>query len=261
MVKKLVQPFAIVVFGILAVLLFWNAKEIPSETTKTAEKIEFSEDVKVVLELFTSQGCSSCPPADKLLAQVQKQYPKEVLALSYHVDYWDYIGWKDPFGSSAYTKKQRAYNRKFRENSNYTPQLVVNGKEHLVGSNARVLTEKLTEYGKQSLENKVILSAVKKTARKVDFAYAVSGDLNEKLLRAVLVLDEKTTWVQRGENRNRELQNSHVVVAEKYLDLNESKGNLSIAIPALVSKDDAVTLIVLTENEALDITGGAQTKL
>ncbi|MEM6893905.1 MAG: DUF1223 domain-containing protein [Bacteroidota bacterium] len=261
MVKKLVQPFAIVVFGILAVLLFWNAKEIPSETTKTAEKIEFSEDVKVVLELFTSQGCSSCPPADKLLAQVQKQYPKEVLALSYHVDYWDYIGWKDPFGSSAYTKKQRAYNRKFRENSNYTPQLVVNGKEHLVGSNARVLAQKLNEYGKQNLENKVTLSAVKKTAGKVDFMYAVSGDLDEKLLRAVLVLDEKTTWVQRGENRNRELQNSHVVAAEKYLELKESKGSLSMAIPALVSKDDAVTLIVLTENEALDITGGTQTKL
>ena len=225
------------------------------------EKIESSEDVKVVLELFTSQGCSSCPPADKLLAQVQEQYPNEVLALSYHVDYWDYIGWKAPFGSSAYTKKQRAYNRKFRENSNYTPQLVINGKEHLVGSNSRVLAQKLNEYGKRSLENKVTLSAVKKTAGKVDFMYAVAGDLNEKLLRAVLVLDEKTTWVQRGENRNRELQNSHVVVAEKYLDLTESKGNLSMTIPALVSKNDAVSLIVLTENEALDITGGTQAKL
>ncbi|MEL6975748.1 MAG: DUF1223 domain-containing protein [Bacteroidota bacterium] len=261
MVKKLVQPFAIVVFVVLAVMLFWNAKEIPSEPMKTAEKMEFSGEVKVVLELFTSQGCSSCPPADKLLAQVQEQYPNEVLALSYHVDYWDYIGWKDPFGSSAYTKKQRAYNRKFRENSNYTPQLIVNGKEHLVGSNARVLTEKLKEYGQQRLENKVTLSAVKKNPGKVDFAYTVSGDLDEKLLRAVLVLDEKTTWVQRGENRNRELKNSHVVIAEKYVDLNEAKGTLSMDIPTLVSKNDAVTLIVLTENEQLDITGGTQTKL
>ncbi|MEL6305746.1 MAG: DUF1223 domain-containing protein [Bacteroidota bacterium] len=210
---------------------------------------------------FTSPENSICPPADKLLAQVQEQYPNEVLALSYHVDYWDYIGWKDPFGSSAYTKKQRAYNRKFRENSNYTPQLVVNGKEHLVGSNARVLTEKLKEYGQQRLENKVTLSAVKKNPGKVVFAYTVSGDLDEKLLRTVLVLDEKTTWVQRGENRNRELKNSHVVIAEKYLDLNEAKGTLSMDIPTLVSKNDAVTLIVLTENEQLDITGGTQTKL
>ncbi|MEO1487498.1 MAG: DUF1223 domain-containing protein [Bacteroidota bacterium] len=261
MVKKLVQPIAIVFFVMLAVLLFWNAKEIPVEPSKTAEKMEFSGEVKVVLELFTSQGCSSCPPADKLLAQVQKQYPNEVLALSYHVDYWDYIGWKDPFGSAAYTKKQRAYNRKFRENSNYTPQLVVNGKEHLVGSNARVLAERLQEYGKKSLSNAVKLSKVEKNGGKVDFSYAVSGDLDEKLLRAVLVLDERTTWVQRGENRNRKLQNSHVVVAEKYVELNQSKGSVSLTIPALVSKDDAVTLIVLTENEALDITGGAQAKL
>ena len=261
MVKKLVQPIAIVFFVTLAVLLFWNAKEIPVEPSETAEKMEFSGEVKIVLELFTSQGCSSCPPADKLLAQVQEQYPNEVLVLSYHVDYWDYIGWKDPFGSAAYTKKQRAYNRKFRENSNYTPQLVVNGKEHLVGSNARVLAERLQEYGKKSLSNAVKLSKVEKNGGKVDFSYAVSGDLDEKLLRAVLVLDERTTWVQRGENRNRKLQNSHVVVAEKYVELNQSKGSLSMSIPALVSKDDAVTLIVLTENEALDITGGTQAKL
>ncbi len=67
--------------------------------------------------------------------------------------------------------------------------------------------------------------------------------------------------MQRGENRNRELRNSHVVVAEKYLDFNESKGSLSMSIPALVSKNDAITLIVLTENEQLDITGGTQMKL
>jgi len=97
------------------------------------EKVEDIEETYkpvVVLELFTSQGCSSCPKADELLSEVRDGAANEnvdVIVLSYHVDYWNYIGWKDPYSKKAYSNKQRAYSGKFNSSSIYTPQIVVNG--------------------------------------------------------------------------------------------------------------------------------------
>ena len=85
----------------------------------------------VVLELFTSQGCSSCPPADALLGELAKR--DEVVTLAFHVDYWDYIGWKDPFGDPLHTARQRAYAAHLGQRTIYTPQLVVDGAGHVVG--------------------------------------------------------------------------------------------------------------------------------
>jgi hypothetical protein len=87
---------------------------------------------RAVLELFTSQGCSSCPPADKLLAELAQR--KDVLALSLPVDYWDYLGWKDTLASHDYSERQRDYAAARGDGDVYTPQLVINGTLHVVGS-------------------------------------------------------------------------------------------------------------------------------
>src|SRR3989304_3616456 len=86
----------------------------------------------VVVELFPSQGCSSCPPADRLLGELARR--PDVLALSFNVDYWDYIGWKDPFASPAHTERQRAYGRALGRRVVYTPQMVIDGADEAVGS-------------------------------------------------------------------------------------------------------------------------------
>ena len=88
---------------------------------------------KAVLELFTSQGCSSCPPADALLKSMQQR--PDIISLAYHVDYWDYIGWADTFGAKANTDRQRAYATAWSSNNIYTPELVINGSKDVVGSN------------------------------------------------------------------------------------------------------------------------------
>ena len=109
--------------------------------TPTAERSAYAasaaERQPVILELFTSEGCSSCPPADTLLAALSKGQPvpgAEVIALELHVDYWNYLGWSDPFSSASYSARQRAYGAAFNQRGIYTPQLVVDGHAELLGS-------------------------------------------------------------------------------------------------------------------------------
>lgn len=215
----------------------------------------------VVLELFTSQGCSSCPSADVLLNKVKKQYATDVFALSYHVDYWNYIGWEDPFSKSEYAQKQRQYNIKFRNNSNYTPQLVVNGKEHFVGSSSSKMYAKIETYKKKKSVNNIKLTNVEAGNKKVTFDYSIEGDSAGKKLRAILVLDERTTQVKRGENRNRTLRNSNIVVAERSITLEDTKSHAAISIPEIVKPNEKIQLIVLVENATYDITGAVKSDI
>jgi hypothetical protein len=98
-----------------------------------AETSAASEDTPVVLELFTSEGCSSCPPADELLSRIGA-FTTGVIPLAYHVDYWDSLGWLDPFSSSQWTMRQVEYVRAMQLSGSYTPQIVINGRWQCVGS-------------------------------------------------------------------------------------------------------------------------------
>lgn len=230
---------------------------LPSNLEESSSPLE---NGIVVLELFTSQGCSSCPAADIQLELAKDKYPNNVFALSYHVDYWNYIGWEDPFSKKAYTLKQQEYNKKFKSRSNYTPQLVVNGMEHFVGSNSGKLKNKIHQYLNQKPKNTIHVSGNKK-GNKVAFDYDIEGSVENKVLRAVLVLDERSTEVNSGENRNRTLKNSNIVVAEKYLEISSAKGSGFIEIPKIVAGDDKILLMVLIEENNLDITGAQKVKI
>ena len=108
-----------------------------SKRTSDAGVNTAGERVPVIAELFTSEGCSSCPPANALLQELQDKQPidgADVIALEEHVDYWNSLGWRDPFSSNAWTERQEGYAAKFRSDSAYTPQLIVNGKTEMVGS-------------------------------------------------------------------------------------------------------------------------------
>ena len=137
-------------------LIFTSLK---SQTEFSDFEIAESENGIVVLELFTSQGCSSCPPADELLKKLKQSNNKHIYTIAYHVDYWNYIGWEDPFSKPEFTAKQTDYNKKFRNRSNYTPQLVVNGKDHFVGSNAGKLYQNIELYGSVAAENQIARNA------------------------------------------------------------------------------------------------------
>ncbi|MGJ8594102.1 MAG: DUF1223 domain-containing protein [Aquaticitalea sp.] len=239
----------------LIVLLTSHDSIVSTIDTKDYEAI-------VVLELFTSQGCSSCPPADELLKEITKEYSdSEVLALSYHVDYWDQIGWKDPFSKSEFSDLQRTYAHKFNNSSIYTPQMVINGKEHFVGSKESVLRSKIKSYSNKSSKNSISVSNVKKNNASISFNYQVEGAIYAKQLRVALVIKERTTSIARGENKNRTLKNSNIVVEQSRSNLNLANGKGSINIPKLITSSDDLSLIVLIETADLDIVGGVQLNL
>ncbi len=105
----------------------------------------------VLVELFTSEGCSSCPPADRVLAQLETEQPNknaEIITLALHVDYWDNLGWKDKFSSALYSQRQSVYGQALKLNQVYTPQMVVDGQKQFVGSNLSEANKAITESAK-----------------------------------------------------------------------------------------------------------------
>ena len=166
-----------------------------------------------VVELFTSQGCSSCPAADQLLAKtLQESNGPEVLALSFHVDYWNHLGWADPFSDKAYTKRQYAYAKQFNSRSVYTPQMVVNGKAQFVGSNAAALKNALTQATRQTPPAGFeALSVQPESGKILKVKYKLAGDYQNAQVNFALVSKHETTAIQRGENGGRTLSSDNVV--------------------------------------------------
>jgi hypothetical protein len=232
-----------------------------SSPLKKDTKIE-NHQPSVVLQLFTSQGCSSCPRADDFLNIIKKEYiNKNVIVMSYHVDYWDYIGWKDPFSKREYSELQASYGRKLNTRSIYTPQLVVNGKAHYIGSDKSKIKASISKNLKAGSENELTISNTKKEGNKLSIKYIIKGSIDAKKLQLALVLDHKTTKVRRGENSNRTLSNSNIVIANTSQKLNAKEGVLTISIPKAYENENQLNVVGFIQNSQLHISAGSTIKL
>ncbi|MEM8934695.1 MAG: DUF1223 domain-containing protein [Acidobacteriota bacterium] len=182
----------------------------------SAEPTASSADASpVVVELFTSQGCSSCPPADRLLTELADA-GDEVLPLSFHVDYWNYIGWTDPFSAATWSERQRRYGRTFRLGTIYTPQLVVDGRFEGIGSDADKVRSMIDRAREQAKVGRVALDVRAEKGglvATVDASLASSSRQADGPLDLVLAVVERdlVTPVNRGENARRTLRNDNVV--------------------------------------------------
>ena len=164
----------------------------------------------VLVELFTSEGCSSCPPADALLRLVngsQTNKGQLIVGISEHVTYWNSLGWSDPFSSSAYTERQNAYSERFHLEGPYTPQMVINGAEQIVGSDRAGLLRAVEKEDAESPRMSLRIVSLSVAGSTLTVNFSTSGDLPAQGadLIAVLADDADQSSVLRGENSGRTL--------------------------------------------------------
>ena len=222
-------------------------------------------DPRAVVELFTSQGCSSCPPADRLVGELAKD--PSVIALSMPVDYWDYLGWKDTLADSRFSARQKAYSRARGDRNLYTPQMIVNGSAQVIGS-----------------DRAAIEGAIKNTATTDGvMSVPVTMKLSGKLLNVSVDAGKVSTtpgrgevWlcsvsravpisIGRGENRGRELTYYNVVRnLVKVGDWNGGSGSWSIPLES-ISRDGVDAAVVYVQDGNRDkpgaMLGAAMTEL
>ncbi|WP_299549455.1 thioredoxin family protein [uncultured Tateyamaria sp.] len=179
----------------------------------------------VVVELFTSQGCSSCPPADKLMHELAKR--DDVIALALHVDYWDYIGWKDEFADPAYAKRQRGYAVEAGRRSVYTPQMIINGQTDIVGARPMELSRLIMEYAEKSTPVSLEVTRDGESVQIVAQSSASNGPLVVQMLRYTR---ERTARITRGENAGHTI--SYANVTEDWKILQEWDGITDLKIKA-----------------------------
>ena len=203
--------------------------------------------VPVIVELFTSEGCSSCPPADRLLRELHETQPVEgadVIALGEHVDYWDYLGWKDRFSSSGFSERQREYAEAWGTNRIYTPQMIVDGRTEFVGGRKDRATEAIRQ-GARMPKAPVRIHYLRSWAdqdRQNIRLQAWIGQLptsGESTLDVYLALTESRlqSAVRAGENAGRVLRHAPVVRRLEVIGTVDGRGPVSVESTVVIEPD------------------------
>src|SRR5262245_37872075 len=240
---------AVVILGLLATAVVISNQEQLMAAARAVRQSSAQSDARpadkrtpVIVELFTSEGCSSCPPADEVLARLERAQPvagAEIIALGEHVDYWNYIGWADPYSSPAFSERQGAYSEAFGRDGVYTPQMVVDGRAEFVGSNWNKAVAAITNAARapkadvQITLSKKIDGAVSLQARAGALPPATAGDTVDLLL--AVTESDLSSNVSRGENAGRRLNHKTVVRQISLIGSAEAKQGASFSSETTVT--------------------------
>jgi hypothetical protein len=211
----------------------------------------------VVVELFTSEGCSSCPPADALLGELTRR--ANIVPLAFHVDYWDYIGWKDPYASPGFTERQHDYVTALGLHMPYTPQMVVDGRTDVVGSEQGDIEAAI---GKAAAQPKLAISIEKDGAgyRAVIPASDAPPSDGPATVWLALFDSQRETRVARGENGGRTLKEYNIVRAWRQIGSWDGHA-LSLPLTMPVNSDPGGCAIIVQSGRVGPILGAALMKL
>ena len=224
------KKFLYLIFLSVSLFALWFCTSFSSLKDKdgvnSKRSISTSDNKSIaVLELFTSQGCSSCPPADRLLGTYTSK--ENVIVLSFHVDYWNRLGWKDPFSSKEYTQRQYDYASALHADV-YTPQLVINGQTEMIGSDEGKISAAITKVLSVPSDAALSIKNVKIENGKANINFDASGNTGNSVLNIALVEKKTTTDIKAGENGGVTLTNYNVVRNFKTIKKVENGNNTSV---------------------------------
>jgi len=231
--------FSLLGGALLGGVLLLGCRTAGAPTARAAAAAPPDTAAVAVVELFTSEGCSSCPPADRLLrtlVEEARSQGRPVYALSFHVDYWNQLGWTDPYSDAAYSRRQRQYSHALGVDT-YTPQIVVNGREAMVGSRSQTVRRAIQAALAEPAPVGVTLAVDTATAPlRVD--YRLDGPVPDDAdLRLAVVERGLSQSVERGENAGRTLRHANVV--RTFATVDAADGTTTLALPDAVDRADA----------------------
>ncbi len=213
----------------------------------------------VLVELFTSEGCSSCPPADRALAFLEKEQPfaqAEIITLALHVDYWNYLGWKDEFSTPLFTQRQELYVEKLKVDSSYTPQMIVDGKIQFVGSDSGKAAKAIVEAAKiQKGKIEIVRNNDKLTVKITDLPAHENS-----IIFLAIAEDNLVSKVGRGENSGKRLEHQSVVRELKSIGtLNPPENSVELETILQLNqnwkKENLKIIVFVQENDSRRILG------
>jgi hypothetical protein len=235
---------------------------IGTEHAKPAGAMRTAKLAPVVVELFSSEGCSSCPAADQTLAEFiarAKAEKKPLYIIDFHVDYFDRLGWKDSLASPRFTERQKRYVSYFGLPSAYTPQAVINGRRESSGSDDVKLNRLINAEHKAGTRAKISCNAWRDASGKIQVEYRMAGDVNDCMLNFALYEEKVVHQIGAGENAGKTLSHNNVVRVFDQLDQPPARGTHAIgpvpsgAYQLLVFVQKKSTLeVIAAENIAPD---------
>jgi len=222
-------------------------------------------DIKVgrgfaVVELFTSEGCSSCPAADEAVIDIANRYKTNVFILGFHVDYWNYLGWKDAFSNAGYSERQKQYASAFSLNSIYTPQIVVNGETEFVGSDKSKLQKTIEKELSNNTNSSIGITARETDEKKISVNIKTGNQSNTKINIALVQLKAQSN-VAGGENQGRQLRHINIVRDFKTTDATGKQTSLILTLPPGILKKDCSVIAFLQDKSTLRIIDAASTTI
>ena len=271
---KLIVPFLLVV---LVFLLSHDRNQVrENEVQASPAAVVGGAPAPVVVELFTSEGCSSCPPADALLARLDATQPVgggQLIAIEEHVDYWNHLGWVDPFSSGEWTARQQRYEAAFGQDGEYTPQMIVNGRYEFVGSRPD-LAAKAIEKARQSATLRVSLARTgSQESAEPRFTVTVGKPAElapQDSVEVWIAVTESglASQVSRGENAGRNLRHAPVLRSLQLVgtaDVRDGNNSFEREVPVKLraewNREQLAVIVLVQEKKSRQIAGAAALKV
>jgi hypothetical protein len=261
--KKIKAVVSIVAISLICAALIVPTLSANPHQNKMDDKTKAMGKGFAVVELFTSEGCSSCPAADAAVARVQKKDDGlPVYILAFHVDYWNRLGWRDVFSDAAYSKRQSQYAGWLNLSSVYTPQVVVNGKKEFVGSQENTLDNTIKDNLQKPASAVLTLNNVQITQQKATVDYTAKNVIEDLSLVLAVVQKSAVTKVERGENGGRTLPHVQIVRSLQMVDLKKgSGGKAQVDVPTGLDFQNLEVIGFLQNNTTGEIVAATKTRL